>query len=155
MTLAELKNTKGRILGVDFGEARTGLAVSDLSRFLASGLGNVKGGGLSGSAERIVAAAKEQGAVAVALWLYKDAAACKLSPLYWGLIGLFTNLVGLIVYKIYKRSMAVCTGCGAAQPAEHLYCSCCGAALGARCNSCGSKVGAKDSFCHHCGNKIS
>ena len=93
--------------------------------------------------------------VLVALWLYKDAAACKLSPLYWGQIGLFTNLVGLIVYKIYKRSMAVCTGCGAAQPAEHLYCSCCGAALGARCNSCGSKVGAKDSFCHHCGNKIS
>lgn len=69
MTLAELKNTKGRILGVDFGEARTGLAVSDLSRFLASGLGNVKGGGLSGSAERIVAAAKEQGAVAVVLGL--------------------------------------------------------------------------------------
>jgi len=69
MTLTELKNTKGRILGVDFGEARTGLAVSDTSRFLASGLGNVKGGGLSGSAERIVAAAKEQGAVAIVLGL--------------------------------------------------------------------------------------
>lgn len=69
MTLTELRNTKGRILGVDFGEARTGLAVSDTSRFLASGLGNVKGGGLSGSAERIVAAAKEQGAVAIVLGL--------------------------------------------------------------------------------------
>lgn len=69
MTLAELKNTKGRILGVDFGEARTGLAVSDASRFLASGLGNIKGGGLAGSAERIVAAAREQGAVAIVLGL--------------------------------------------------------------------------------------
>lgn len=92
--------------------------------------------------------------VLVALWLYKDAAACKLSPLYWGLIGLFTNLVGLIVYKIYKRSMAVCTGCGAAQPVEHLYCSCCGAALGTRCEHCGSKVSAKDRFCHHCGSNL-
>ncbi len=92
--------------------------------------------------------------VLIALWLYKDAAKCKLSPLYWGLIGLFTNIMGLIVYKIYMRSMAVCTSCGAAQSADHLYCSFCGTQLGTRCESCGCKVGPKDSFCHHCGNKI-
>ena len=92
--------------------------------------------------------------VLIALWMYKDAAKCRLSPLYWGLIGLFTNLIGLIVYKIYKRSMAICTACGAAQSADHLYCSVCGAQLGIRCESCGCKVAPKDSFCHHCGNKI-
>ena len=93
--------------------------------------------------------------VLIALWMYKDAAKRKLSPLYWGLIGLFTNIIGLIVYKIYKRSMAVCSVCGAAQNPDHLFCSACGAQLGTRCASCGSKVGSKDSFCHHCGNKIS
>ena len=92
--------------------------------------------------------------VLIALWMYRDAAKCRLSPLYWGLIGLFTNLIGLIVYKIYKRSMAICTACGAAQSADHLYCSVCGAQLGTRCESCGCKVCPKDSFCHHCGNKI-
>lgn len=92
--------------------------------------------------------------VLIALWLYKDAAKCRLSPLYWGLIGLFTNLIGLIVYKIYKRSMAVCSSCGTAQSADHLYCSFCGTQLGARCESCRCKVGPKDSFCYHCGNKI-
>lgn len=92
--------------------------------------------------------------VLVALWMYRDAAKCKLSPLYWGLIGLFTNLVGLIVYQIYKRSMAVCSACGAAQSADHLYCSACGAQLGSRCENCGSKVGPTDSFCPHCGRKI-
>lgn len=92
--------------------------------------------------------------VLIALWIYRDAAKCRLSSLYWGLIGLFTNLIGLIVYKIYKRSMAVCPACGAAQNAGHLFCSVCGAPLGARCGSCGCKVGAKDSFCHNCGNKI-
>lgn len=92
--------------------------------------------------------------VLVALWMYQDAAKCRLSPLYWGLIGLFTNLIGLIVYKIYKRSMALCASCGAAQSADHLYCSFCGAQLGERCENCGSRVGAWDSFCHHCGNKI-
>lgn len=92
--------------------------------------------------------------VLIALWMYKDAAKCRLSPIYWGLIGLFTNLVGLIVYKIYKHSMAVCESCGAAQSADHLYCSSCGKQLGTRCESCGCKVGPNDSFCHHCGNKI-
>ena len=92
--------------------------------------------------------------VLIAMWLYKDAAKCKLSPLYWGLIGLFTNIIGLIVYKIYKRSMAICPACGTAQSADHLYCSACGAQLGKRCESCGCKVRPKDSFCHHCGNKI-
>lgn len=92
--------------------------------------------------------------VLIALWLYRDAARCGLSPLYWGLIGLFTNIIGLIVYKIYKRSMAICPACGTAQSADHLYCSACGTQLGTRCESCGCKVGPKDSFCHHCGNQI-
>ncbi len=92
--------------------------------------------------------------VLIALWMYRDAASCRLSPLYWGLIGLFTNLIGLVVYKIYKRSMAICTACGAAQSADHLYCSVCGTQLGSCCESCGHKVGPRDGFCHHCGNKI-
>lgn len=33
-----------RILGVDFGDVRTGLALSDLMGFLASGIGTIKGG---------------------------------------------------------------------------------------------------------------
>ena len=92
--------------------------------------------------------------VLIALWLYRDAAKRRLSPLYWGLIGLFTNLIGLIVYMIYKRSMAICPTCGAGQNGDHLYCSFCGTQLGARCEHCGSKVGPRDSFCHHCGKPI-
>lgn len=67
MSFDEIKATTGKILGVDFGEARTGLALSDASRFLASGIGNVQGGGLEKSAERIAAAVAENGAVAVVL----------------------------------------------------------------------------------------
>ena len=69
MSLEQVKGTTGRVLGVDYGEARTGLAVSDTSRFLASGIGNVQGGGLEKTAERVLAAAREQGAVAVVLGL--------------------------------------------------------------------------------------
>ena len=67
MSMEAIKATTGRVLGVDFGEARTGLAISDKARLLASGIGNILGGGLEKSAELIVAAAAEQGAVAVVL----------------------------------------------------------------------------------------
>ncbi len=69
MSLEQVKATTGRVLGVDYGEARTGLAVSDATRFLASGIGNVQGGGLEKTAERVLEAAREQGAVAVVLGL--------------------------------------------------------------------------------------
>ena len=47
----ELKNSSGRILSVDFGDVRTGLAVSDAGRFLASGIGYISVGGIAKTAE--------------------------------------------------------------------------------------------------------
>lgn len=92
--------------------------------------------------------------VLVALWLYNDAAKCRLSPLYWGIIGLLTNIIGLIVYKIYKKNMTICPACKTAQSVDHLYCSFCGTELGVKCKNCGCKISAKDNFCHQCGSKI-
>ena len=69
MSIEQIMQTKGRVLGVDFGEARTGLAVSDAARLLASGIGNIAGGGLEKSADAIVSAASEQNAVAIVLGL--------------------------------------------------------------------------------------
>lgn len=66
-TLADIKNTKGRIIGVDFGDVRTGVAVSDESRFLASGIGYIKVGGLGKTAEKIAEIAKEQNAGAIVI----------------------------------------------------------------------------------------
>lgn len=49
----------GRILGVDFGDARTGLAVSDEMQFLASGIGYIKCTGIKHIADEVAKAAKE------------------------------------------------------------------------------------------------
>ena len=49
-----------RILGVDFGDARTGLAISDISGFLASGAGTIKSGSFLKTAEEVVRIAKEK-----------------------------------------------------------------------------------------------
>ena len=71
---AELHNMEVReknpaIREIDEELTRTGLAISDATRFLASGIGNVQGGGLEKTAERVLEAAREQGAVAVVLGL--------------------------------------------------------------------------------------
>ena len=51
---------KKRTLGVDFVDARTGLALSDLSGFLASGVGTVKSTSFLKTAEEVAKIAKEK-----------------------------------------------------------------------------------------------
>ena len=48
-------------LGVDFGDARTGLALSDPMGFLATGAGCIRSGNLRKTAEETAAFAKEKG----------------------------------------------------------------------------------------------
>ena len=65
----EVREKSSEIRAIDEELTRTGLAISDATRFLASGIGNVQGGGLEKTAERVLEAAREQGAVAVVLGL--------------------------------------------------------------------------------------
>lgn len=71
-TILDLKKTTGRVLGVDFGDTRTGLAVSDISRFLASGIGYVSPGGIEKTADRVAEVAREQKVGAVVVGLPKN-----------------------------------------------------------------------------------
>ncbi len=55
------------MLGVDYGEARTGLAYSDALGLYAVGMKNVKGYNLEKAAEEIVKAAREIGAEVIVI----------------------------------------------------------------------------------------
>lgn len=72
VTILDLKETKGRILGVDFGDTRTGLAVSDVSRFLASGIGYISPGGIVKTADKVAEVAREQKVSAIVVGLPKN-----------------------------------------------------------------------------------
>lgn len=63
--MARLESKAGRILAVDFGDTRTGLAVSDESRFLASGIGYISPGGIEKTAAAVADEARKLGATAV------------------------------------------------------------------------------------------
>lgn len=71
-TVTDLTATEGRILGVDFGDTRTGLALSDPSRLLASGLETLSPGGMEKTAEAVAKVAKERNAAAVVVGLPKN-----------------------------------------------------------------------------------
>lgn len=71
-TVTDLAATEGRILGVDFGDTRTGLALSDPSRLLASGLETLSPGGMEKTAEVVAKVAKERDAAAVVVGLPKN-----------------------------------------------------------------------------------
>ena len=55
--IRELKGSVGRLLGVDFGDVRTGLALSDASRYLASGLSTIAPGSMTKTADAVAATA--------------------------------------------------------------------------------------------------
>ena len=68
-TLNTIKQSTGKILSVDFGDVRTGLAISDPSRLLASGLGYISPGGIEKTADAVAEEAVKNGASAVIVGL--------------------------------------------------------------------------------------
>ncbi len=69
MDIERIKNTRGKILGVDFGDVRTGLAISDPSRLLALCLETVRVEGMANIVKTVGDFAKGQGACAVIVGL--------------------------------------------------------------------------------------
>ncbi len=67
--LEKIKDTKGKILSVDFGDTRTGLAVSDPSRLLASGIGYISPGGIDKCADAVAETARTEGVSAIVVGL--------------------------------------------------------------------------------------
>ncbi len=65
----EILKTNGKIMAVDFGDVRTGLAVSDPGRLLASGVGCISPGGIVKTADAVASAARERGVAAVVVGL--------------------------------------------------------------------------------------
>lgn len=63
---------QGKVLGVDYGDVRTGLAVSDPTGMLASGIMTIKENGMRNTAKRVAAEAAARDAVAIVVGLPKN-----------------------------------------------------------------------------------
>ena len=67
--MKQLLQTKGKLLGVDFGDKRTGLAISNDMRTLASGITQISVGGMQKTASAVAQVARERGVVGVVVGL--------------------------------------------------------------------------------------
>ena len=63
--ILHLKDTVGALLGVDFGDKRTGLAVCDALRMLSAGIGTISPGGIERTADAIAEEAKKRGVAGI------------------------------------------------------------------------------------------
>ncbi len=64
-SIEEIAKTQGKILAVDYGDVRTGIAVSDERRAFAFGNCTISVGGTKKTVQKIVSIVKEKGAAAV------------------------------------------------------------------------------------------
>ena len=69
MNIERIKATKGKILGVDFGDVRTGIAISDPSRMLALCCETLRAEGMANAVAAVGDYAKEQRVCAIVVGL--------------------------------------------------------------------------------------
>ena len=92
--------------------------------------------------------------IIVALWTYQNAKKNNLNAPLWGIVTLFTNIIGVCIYAIYKRKVIVCEKCRTIQNKINIYCTNCKNKLNDTCDKCGNIISKKDKYCSHCGEKI-
>jgi|GEM_PF-974600 len=87
----------------------------------------------------------------IALWVYKDASQRRCAGIVWGLLALFTNILGLFIYLIYRNWHKTCHKCSALQDRNDIYCTFCGNKMEDTCSRCQGILREKDLYCPHCG----
>lgn len=89
--------------------------------------------------------------IGLAIWVYKDANKKNTNASLWGLLVLVTNIVGVIVYLMFKQNSILCYTCGTIQNKSNRYCSNCGVKINNTCDKCGSIVNRQENYCKNCG----
>lgn len=89
--------------------------------------------------------------VLLAYWVYRDARERGTNGLAWGILTLFTNVIGWSVYLVARPKLAECPACRRYQDAAHRFCPDCGYRLQAVCPACSARVEDGWRFCAACG----
>jgi len=88
------------------------------------------------------------------IWVYLDARRRKTNAAAWGILALFTSVVGWVVYLIARPQTIMCPACKLEQSSNQKYCSSCGSVLKNCCSQCGAEINSLWQYCGECGRKL-
>lgn len=89
--------------------------------------------------------------MALPVWVFIDASKRNSHPALWGILALFTNVVGLIVYLVVRPEGLTCKACKEPLNQNYSYCPLCGMLNQAHCPQCNVLVRESWSHCPYCG----
>jgi len=88
------------------------------------------------------------------VWVYMDARKSRNNAAAWGILTLFTNLIGWAVYLIARPQTMICPACALEQSANAKFCCSCGAAIKNCCPQCGTEINNRWLYCGECGRRL-
>lgn len=89
--------------------------------------------------------------IILVLWVYADATKRGQKGLKWALLPLFANLLGVILYLLFRKTVNKCPDCGKYNSKDASYCVNCGKQLVFYCANCSAALGDADNYCGKCG----
>lgn len=89
-----------------------------------------------------------------AVWVFLDAGRRDSHPGLWGVLTLFTNVVGLIIYLVVRPELQQCPACKEPVKADYIVCPLCGARNRETCAHCGRIVDENWNACPYCAASI-
>lgn len=92
--------------------------------------------------------------IITSLMIYQNALKIKLNAYFWGILTLFTNVIGVLIYLIYKNNRITCNKCNTSNEKNNIYCINCGNKINDCCTKCHTIINKKDKYCKSCGEKI-
>lgn len=90
----------------------------------------------------------------LAYWVYRDAKAKGANGPAWGILTLFTNVIGWSVYLVARPKMAECPACHRCHDAACRFCPDCGCRLQVVCPKCNARVEESWRYCAACGAEL-
>ena len=92
--------------------------------------------------------------IITSLAVYQNARITKLNPYFWGIVTLFTNIIGVGIYLIYINNKVICKKCRTSNNKNNIYCINCGNKINNCCKKCHTIINKNDKYCKSCGEKI-
>ena len=92
--------------------------------------------------------------IITSLIVYQNARITKLNSYFWGIVTLFTNVIGVGIYLIYIKNRIICKKCNTSNHKDNIYCVNCGNKINSCCKKCHTIINKNDKYCKSCGEKI-